>query len=419
MSDALAVYLRSRRVGRVWLDARGRFSFRYDSNWLTADERVPLSLGLPLREEPYPDDEARPFFANLLPESDLRRVIARRLGLSEGNDFALLQAVGGECAGAVSVLAEDVAPRDDGAYRFLEDADLDALMAELPRRPLLAGEEGIRLSLAGAQNKLPVLYREGRIALPLGGAPSSHILKPAMALYPHTVENEAFSMGLAARAGLPVPRATLLHRAGNLYLVARYDRQRDADGRLQRLHQEDFCQALGVPPDRKYEKEGGPGLAACFGVLQEHSIRPVQDRQHLLKWVVFNYLTGNADAHAKNISLMLNPQGPVLAPFYDLLCTALYPELTARLAMAIGGEDRPDWVIGRRWRRFAEEVEIGYKLVRRTLLDQCEGLPGHAAAEAEAFRAAHGDSEVPGRILGVIEQRCRKTVRALDADGRA
>lgn len=150
MSTALAVYLRSPRGGRLWLDARSRYSFRYDSTWLTADEGLPLSLGLPLREAPHRDDEARPFFANLLPESGLRRVIAHRLDLSEGNEFTLLEAVGGECARAVSVLPEGVAPRDDGAYRCLEDAELDALMAELPRRPLLAGEAGIRLSLAEA-----------------------------------------------------------------------------------------------------------------------------------------------------------------------------------------------------------------------------------------------------------------------------
>lgn len=413
MSHILNVYLRTNKVGRLWLDAKRRFIFQYDENWLADAKAVPLSLGLPLQPAPFEDDQARPFFANLLPESDLRRMIARKLGLSEQNDFALLEAVGGECAGAVSLLPDDTQPDGEGTYRALNDGELNALIAELPKRPMLAGEQGIRLSLAGAQNKLPVFYEGEHVSLPIGTAPSSHILKPPIAQYPHTVQNEAFCMQLAARAGLPVPAVTILHKAEPLYLITRYDREQDAQGNIVRLHQEDFCQALGIAPDMKYEKEGGPSLKACFDLLRAQSIQPVADLRVLLEWVIFNYLIGNADAHAKNISLMLTAQGPKLAPFYDLMSTAVYPELNERLAMKIGGEDRPDWIIGRRWEQFAEDVGIGFKLVRQTLLSQSAALEAAAAAQAEEFQGQHGRCEIIDPILRVINKRCAKVQATL------
>jgi len=415
VSTPLDVYLRTEKVGHLWLDDGDRLSFQYDSGWLESDRAMPLSLRLPLRPEPYPDPQARPFFANLLPESELRRAVARRLGLSERNDFALLEAVGGECAGAVSVLPEGSAPSGEGGYRPLDDAQLDALVAELPTRPLLAGEEGMRFSLAGAQSKLPVHFDGRTISLPLGEAPSSHILKPPIHLYPHTVENEYFCGLLAVRVGLAVPAVTLLHKAQPLYLIERYDRRRTADGGLDRIHQEDFCQALGIPPERKYEKEGGPSLPQCIKLVRGSSIFPVADVRALLRWVIFNYLIGNADAHAKNASLLLSGQGPVLAPFYDILSTAVYPGLTERLAMRIGGEERPDWIIERRWQQFARDADVAFKLVRRMLLQMKESVREEADRLAAQFRDQHGPCPVIDQILSVIDARYRKLTRILAA----
>lgn len=415
MSSFLNVYLRGDKVGRLWLDVGRRFVFQYDSIWLASKEAVPLSLGLPLQTAVFEGDQARPFFANLLPESDLRRMIARKLGLSEQNDFALLEAVGGECAGAVSLLPDDALPVGEGSYRALDDEELNALIADLPKRPMLAGEQGIRLSLAGAQNKLPVFFDGEHVSLPMGTAPSSHILKPPIAQYPDTVQNEAFCMQLAARVGLPVPELTILHKAEPIYLITRYDREQDTQGNIVRLHQEDFCQALGIAPDMKYEKEGGPTLKACFDLLRAQSIQPVLDLRVLLEWVVFNYLIGNADAHAKNISLMLTAQGPKLAPFYDQMSTAVYPELANKLAMKIGGEDRPDWVIARRWEQFAKDIGIGFKLVRQTVLSLSGTLQAEAAEQAEVFQQEHGHCEITNQILAVIKQRCSNVTRALTA----
>ena len=415
MSDDLNVYLRSDKVGRLSLDARRHFVFTYDQDWLANATAVPLSLHLPLQAEPFTDEQARPFFANLLPESDLRRALARKLGLSEQNDFALLEAVGGECAGAVSLLPDDMPLPDTGSYRLLNDDDLNALVDELHTRPMLAGEQGIRLSLAGAQNKLPIHFDGQHISVPIGNASSSHILKPPIAQYPHTVENEYFCMRLAERVGLSVPSVTLLHKRKSLYLIERYDRKNVSDNAIERIHQEDFCQALGIPPDQKYEKEGGPGIKQCFTLLRDHSVFPVQDVRACLDWVIFNYLIGNADAHAKNISLLLMQGGPHLAPFYDLMCTAVYPELADKLAMKIGGEDRPKWIITRRWQTFAGDIGVGYKLVRQRLMTMKESIRESALELRDEFISEHGLCPMIDNILGIIKQRYDKTTAALNA----
>lgn len=416
MSSVLNVYWHKDIVGTLHLDERRRFVFQYAPAWLMQENPIPLSLGLPLQAEAYSDDRARPFFANLLPESELRRTLARKLGLSEQNDFALLEAVGGECAGAIS-LSEGPLPDNNSRYRLLDDKKLNALVAELPKRPMLAGEEGIRLSLAGAQNKLPVYFDGKQVSLPMGTAASSHILKPPIKQYSQTVENETFCMMLAARMDLPVPEVTILHKDEPLYLITRYDRQHDQQSNITRLHQEDFCQALGIAPDMKYEKEGGPSLKACFELLRNNSIQPVADVQHLLQWVVFNYLIGNADAHAKNIALLFTRTGPALAPFYDLMCTAVYEELTDRIAMKIGGEDRPDWIIARRWQQFAEDIDVGYKLVKQTLEKMSQQINAEAKVVQKAFTQQHGECAQLENIINIIETRSAKVISSLEAKG--
>jgi len=396
------------------LDDSRRFIFTYGEDWLQLETAVPLSLSLPLQPEPYLDDRARPFFSNLLPESELRRVITRKLGLSENNDFALLEAIGSECAGAVCLLPEDTKPSGEQSYRAFTDDQLNALVSELPKRPLLAGEEGFRLSLAGAQNKLPVYYQQnGVVSLPAGEAASSHILKPLMDNYSHTVENETFCMQLAFDMGLTVPAVDILHKDVNLYLIERYDRLTAEDGQLLRKHQEDFCQALGVTPDQKYEKEGGPSLQQCFALVREKSVQPAKDVSRLLGWVIYNYLIGNTDAHAKNISLLLDHQGPHLAPFYDLMCTAIYDGLTDRLAMKIGGKDNPEWVIERYWQAFADDIEVNYKLVRSRLASMKDAVRDVAPATRDALVEKHGDCEVYAQI---IETRAAKVTSILSSE---
>jgi len=408
MSKALEIYLLNEYVGRLTLDDKRKFVFRYEKAWLEHEQAVPLSLSLPLQKAAFEDDAARAFFANLLPESNLRKMISNQLHISEGNDFAMLEAVGGECAGAVSLLPEGTPWRGDGEYKALSDDALNQLVREMPQKPMLVGEGDIRLSLAGAQNKLPVFFDKGVVSLTKGGVPSSHILKPPMEHFSNTVENELFCMRLARSMGLNVPDVTLLQKEKPLYLIARYDRTRNAEGELVRLHQEDFCQALGVAADMKYEAEGGPSLQSCFQLIRDHSVNPIADVKALLAWTIFNYLIGNADAHGKNISIIFTQRGPQLAPFYDLLSTAIYPNLSSKNAMKIGGEYRPDWIAARHWERLAEEIGVKTKMLYQTIRKMSEKIVVEAETLKETFVKEYGENDGVNEVLKLIHRRAEK-----------
>lgn len=356
------------------------------------------------------------FFANLLPEADIRYRITKNLGLSDNNDFALLEAIGGECAGAVSLFPAGTPMPTHSTYKKLNDNALHQLIERLATQLMLAGEDGIRLSLAGAQNKLPVYYAGDDISIPMGLAASSHILKPPMQHYPSTVENEYFCIQLAKKVNLNVPDIRILHKTAPLYLVSRYDRIGDEHGKLIRLPQEDFCQAMAIPPNNKYEKEGGSSLKACFELVRQHSIRPAKDLNELLNWVIFNYLIGNADAHGKKISLLLTQAGPKLAPFYDLMSTAIYPNLVHRTAMKIGGEDRPDWVIARCWERFSDETGIKFKFVKQKCIEMANALSVKSIEFAHEFQQQQGENEQINKIVALIEQRKTKLTTVFSSD---
>jgi serine/threonine-protein kinase HipA len=406
-TPGLDVYLREQKIGRLSLDEKRRFMFQYDAGWIHQKGAVPLSLHLPLRAESYPDDFARPFFSNLLPEAEVKRVIAQRLQISESNDFAMLNSIGGECAGAVSLLPSGVTPTVKPGYRELNENELHKIIIDLPRRPLMAGVEGMRLSLAGAQNKLPVYMEDDRIFIASGNAPSSHILKPPIRDLEDTVDNETFCMMLAQSMGLSAPLVTIHRGLDRLFIITRYDRSRDKDGRVVRLHQEDFCQALGYLPDQKYETEGGPSLQQCFALLQGKSIRPAADRMALLRWTIFNFLIGNADAHAKNLAMLFTDRGPRLAPFYDLICTQIYPDLAEKQAMRVGGENRPSWMQRKHWERFGESVGIKTSLVLKALQEMSSSIMPAAQVLSIEFNKTYGTGTIIEKILAVIEKRAK------------
>lgn len=247
----------------------------------------------------------------------------------------------------------------------LDDAGIVRILDALPNRPLPPARGG-RLCLAGAQSKVPVVVIDGQIALPLPGQPPTHILKSPIACFKGTTENEAFMMSLAAAIGLdvaPVEARTLEGR--QFLLVERYDRGRDNLGVMRRIHQEDFCQSLGVPPESKCASEGGPTFKDCFELLRRASARLAMDIAKLLGATIFNLIVGNADAHGKNYSILYDDQGPRMAPLYDLLLTVAYPDLSAKLAMRIGKRATLAEMDGEGWKAFAEDAGIGFALVRR------------------------------------------------------
>jgi serine/threonine-protein kinase HipA len=409
---SLDVWLLGEYVGQLDQTA-GRLSFTYDADWLGRPDAVLLSASLPLRANPFDDRAARPFFAGLLPEQDRRDQVARAIGVSGGNDFALLDAIGGECAGAVTFTHPGERPIEQATdldYRALEDRELAAIIDKLPERPLLAGEEGVRLSLAGAQDKLPVLLVDGHIALPLHGAPSSHILRPAMRRVEDSVHNEGFCLALAQRIDLNAAAADIRDVEGRPYLlVERYDRKRGPDNHPRRLHQEDFCQALGVAPEYKYQNEGGPSLIDCFALVRRATRPAALYLPQLLDAVLFNTLIGNNDAHSKNYSLIYGAGGTTLAPLYDVLCTAVYPELTPKMAMKIGDHYKFSDVFPRHWERFAQGANLSPPQVRRRLLDLTQRLPQAAHKLRDDFADRGQATPLIDRIIETIEHRCGLT----------
>jgi len=301
--------------------------------------------------------------------------------------------------------------------RWLDDVDLLKLLVEMPRRPMLAGDSDMRLSLAGAQDKLPVLVVGDRIGLPLFGSPSTHILKPAIEGIEGSVFNEGFCMALARAMGLDAAPSQIRRVQGQPYLlVKRYDRlpvEHTPAAPTQRLHQEDFCQALGVPPELKYQNEGGPDLAKAFALLRS-ATRP--NAPHVLKLlgsVLFNTLIGNHDAHAKNFSLLCTPQGAVLAPMYDALCTAVYPQLTDKMAMKIGGKDRFAELHARHWEQFAVSAGLSPAQVKKQVKRVAERLPQQVRLVRAEFLHMELLHPVLNQISELIEDRCATTLRRL------
>jgi serine/threonine-protein kinase HipA len=421
LADVLKVYLREDVVGEL-RNERGKLSFQYAPEWV-AQGGARLSRSLPVRAEAYPDFETRAFFANLLPESRLRTQIAEQLKLSRENIYGLLAEIGGECAGAVRIL-EDGEHADHPVvkpgYRALSKTQLAELIALLPSRPFLAGAEsadyGVRLSLAGAQNKLPVKFEKGVVSLPLGDAPSTHILKPQVAELKEVEINEAFCMRLAKAIGLDVPDVQLLQVSEQwVYLIARYDRKIDEEGRVVRLHQEDFCQALGIPPDNKYENDKGPSFKDCMDLLEVESASPAADQQRLLQWMFFNLIIGNADAHAKNIALLQEEKKLRLAPFYDLLSTAVYPGLNPRMAMKIGGKDDLDWIHQEQWERFSQDVGVGMKTIEKIGRATEQKIRKKAIPIADKLKKQVGDAPVLQKILTLIDKRAGRVMRSFTA----
>ena len=413
----LDIWWDGRIAGQLTQNRHGELGFVYSADWLARESAPALSVSLPKRVESYSRRECRPFFGGLLPEESQRDAAAQALGVSRGNDFALLERLGGDVAGALQLLPPGEAPTEPPCGQRtapLDEAGLIRVLDALPVRPLLAGEEGLRLSLAGAQSKVPVVLVDGAVALPGLGQPTTHILKPPISRFAATTENEVFVMRLAAAIGLDVapvePRAV---RDRTFLLVQRYDRFVGPDGGVRRLHQEDFCQALGVPPETKYASEGGPAFKDCFALLRRVAARPAPDLLKLLDAAVFNLIAGNADAHGKNFSILYDGEGPRLAPLYDLLATVAYPELSGRLAMKIGKRATLAEMDAKGWAAFAADTGLGLPLIRRRVAEISEGVKAAAHDVAGALANSPLDEPALSGFAALVcdrAERCVSTV---------
>ncbi|MBW2700509.1 MAG: type II toxin-antitoxin system HipA family toxin [Deltaproteobacteria bacterium] len=415
MSESLHLWYEDEPVGSLWREGEA-LRFVYAADWLAREGAFALSLSIPLAEGEQGGPAVAHFFANLLPEGFIRQSLAERMGLSVDNDFALLSALGADCAGALQILPPGEQPgAKGGPPRKLSPARWKRLLASPPVFAALVEDGRLRLSLAGAQDKLPVLLPGGKPALPASGAASSHLLKFGGQDFVHLPANEVYCNMLAAAAGLRVAETRLIRLGGQeVALIRRYDRRAD-EGRLRRLHQEDFCQALGFSHHRKYEQEGGPGFEDCFALLERVSAEPLPDIEQLLGWLIFNLLVGNADGHAKNISLIYEGPGrPRLAPFYDLVCTAAYRRLDRRAAMAVGGQADPGQVARAHWERLAERVGLGRAFLLGEVRHLAEDLPRLAREQAAAFQVAYGEHPILQMVQRPLRRRARRCLDLLE-----
>ncbi|MDR3435290.1 type II toxin-antitoxin system HipA family toxin [Telmatospirillum sp.] len=383
----LRVLLNNRLVGHLNKAPSGAIDFRYDQEWLDWEHALPVSLSLPLREDPYRGEPVVAVFDNLLPDSDaLRRRVAEKVGAAGVDAYSLLAAIGHDCVGALQFVADDDDVSGDTTTitgEAVADDAIERLLNTLAQAPLgLDREDPFRISVAGAQEKTALLWHDGRWLKPHGTTPTTHIFKTQIGRLPggidlsNSVENEYYCLKLVAAFGLPAARAEIRSfGATRALVIERFDRRWTRDGRLLRLPQEDCCQALSVSPTRKYQSEGGPGMVDILTLLKG-SDRPPEDQATVFKAQILFWLIGATDRHAKNFSVFLGPGGSYrLTPLYDVLTAQ--PSFYARqieakqmrLAMSVGGNRhyRIDEIAGRHFVQTGEAAGLPRALIREAI----------------------------------------------------
>lgn len=379
---SLPIYAADQLVARIESDGDGPW-LNYAEAWRGAGDSFPVSLTMPLAQPRHGPEVTVPWLMNLLPEGEPLRAVTRALGVAREDVLGLVAKLGRDLAGALTTGAPPSGASPE--LRRLSEAELERILEELPARPFLVGDEGVSMSLAGAQEKLPLSRVVDGLAVPMNGAASTHILKPDNPRLPGSVQNEALCMVLARRCGLSVAPVTTGRAGARSYLlVERYDRRTLGAG-VQRLHQEDFCQALGRPPGAKYEHNHsgvrGPSLAEMFDLVRAHMT--AREITQLLDAVIFNIAIGNVDSHAKNYSVLLQPGRSTLAPLYDLMTGLTWANITLNHAQEVGGQQRGRHIYGRHWRRMAAAAGLaGPATVRRV-----QQLTGRIAVETVAAAA--------------------------------
>lgn len=388
MAKELSVRLHGLQVGVLRL-VNGKMEFTYDEN-----AQKPISLSLPLQKEPFKEKVCRAFFGGLLPENpNMRELLAKKYNINVNDDFKLLKEIGRDCAGALS-FHEMTEPQK--SYQMLKiegsilsDEELTKYLEELPYRPYL----GKRLSLAGAQEKTAVCVINGKIALPNDDIPTTHIIKTALPKYVQSIQNEYICMKAAKEIGLEVAEVEI-RKVGEIefLLVERFDRKYSNNLECERILQEDFAQSLGVQARDKYKVT----FKDCLKVLNQ-TATPANSKLRFVRQVIFNYLIGNTDAHAKNFSVYLTDAGMALTPAYDLLCSSIY-DCDQRIAMKLGKARYYADVTEKDWEIFTQDLDISHKLVQAELERQKEYLPKIVEKLAKEL-----DCEVGFKILDYIK----------------
>lgn len=408
------VWYGDQRVGRLQEDDQHQLLFAYDADWLNGDG-FPVSLSLPLScGDAWVDGSD--FFGGLLPEGAARRRICQRLGIDVEDDTGLLFAIGADCAGALSVLPEGREPPDTKVSEPLQplpERELDSVLRSAGHNAARLTGEARRFSLAGAQDKLPVILDDHDFFLPDHARPSTHILK--FETYPRVCLAEYMGSEIARRCGLAVVETGFEQLNDSPYLlIVRYDRDVDSEGCVRRLHQEDMMQALAMPSMLKYQREGGPNIGQIAELLRRHADRPAQAIARLRDWQILNVLMGNWDGHAKNLAFCYRPGStvPQFAPFYDLvsiefLNQAGRGDFSRDMALAVGSSFTPERIGRADWVQFARDLGVPPRPLLQRVQTLAESVEGHLQAARGEFADRWGDDGVLDVFERTVRKRCR------------
>ena len=404
----LFVYFEDHKVGQVRIDEENIYSFGYEKTWLENENAFPLSLSLPLGDEIFGNKLTLSFFENLLPEGEVRHQIEMNRGI--GGTYSFLKEFGRDCAGAIFVIPSEIKKRDlNTKLRELPLTKLyKALDEKRPIAELISSIEPGYLSLAGAQDKFPTVFKEGKFYLPIGMSPTTHNVKTPIWRneVKESVYNEYYCMKLAKAVGFDIPDFFILKGKHPLFVISRYDRVFEKGSIVKRIHQQDFCQAQGILSDSKYESNGGPSIKDNYELIKKEVMakKRFENLNTFLEWISFNLLIGNNDSHSKNISFLMNP-GIELAPFYDLLCTEIYPGLKRRFSFLIGDRDQPDKIGKNQFLKLEESLDLKPFTFQEIFLKVMKKVEDSYKEIEKEVKADFDDCKVTTRITSLIKKR--------------
>lgn len=415
MAHQLNVEMYEAVIGAVVQDEFGRLSFTYNADYASDASRPPLSLSMPVASARFRRKSVAPFLWGLLPDSsEVRSRWAAEFGVSAENPFALITHMGRDCAGGARFVPPGPAARTD-VVQILSDSDIGTRLRELRSEASEWAVSGERWSLAGAQSKFTLTrLTDGQWAEVRGDAPSTHIIKPGIGEYRDQALVEHVSMQTARAVGLRAAKTEFREFDGEPALVVtRFDRRRARDGSIVRVHQEDMCQALAVYPRKKYEASGGPSAADIARLLRDNSTDGEADVWEFAQALVFNYLVGAPDAHAKNYSILHAPGLTRITPLYDVASALPYDAVgdseINQAAMSIGGQRVFGTVHGRHWDRLAKGLGVNTDRLRDEVRRQADAIPTAFSHELDS----EGATELSDRVMPRLEQLCASTVTQL------
>lgn len=425
------VWFGNRLVGHLRENEESHVCFAYDPGWLDGTG-FPISISLPLT---YGDEEvkAHAWFTGLLPEGKARTLACMVNGIRETDTLGMLLAAGGDCAGALSILPSDESLSESAeSSRELTVDELISLVnsagEDMPTLP----EGGVRFSLSGAQQKFAVVHVSGTYSLSTRTNPSSHILK--FETEAGVCFAESITQAIAGETGLPVVETRFLQiddgdERTPWLRIPRYDRNRDNDGTLVRVHQEDMLQALRLDPIHKYDPDYGPSLSAIARLLQAHAAQPAVALSTLLDWQILNCLLGNWDGHAKNLSLLYPPgqTAPMLAPCYDMVSIEYLNEVnrlnrrnrkwTRDMGLAVGEHVTPERITRSDWEQMAGDLGIPATTVLARLEEKATVLPDVTDRVLTAFMEQHVAKDDYIQMRNVVGTRCRQVLNSVFRHG--